>query len=217
MNWVGNVQHGLPFDLLPFSSQANGGYLAFLGRISPEKGPEAAIEIASRAGLPLKLAAKIDKADRSYWNDRVEPLVNAHPNVEFVGEIGEREKAGFLGNARALLFPIDWPEPFGLVMIEALACGTPVVAFPCGAVAEVIEDGTSGFIVRNVDEAVGAIGRIGNVSRRQVRAAFDRRFTARQMAENYLAIYRRLVGERFDTARIRRAHGELPKLRAITS
>ncbi|MBX6322716.1 MAG: glycosyltransferase family 4 protein [Rhodospirillaceae bacterium] len=193
VRWAGTVHHGLPRDLLPFNSQPRGGYLAFLGRISPEKRPDRAIEIAARAGLPLRIAAKIDKVDEAYWREVVEPLVKAYPAAEFIGEITEAEKASFLGEAAALLFPIDWPEPFGLVMIEAMACGTPVVAFRRGSVPEVIEPGVSGFIVDTVEEAVEAVGRIGSLSRAAVRAAFERRFTVERMARDYLAIYHRLV------------------------
>src|SRR5690242_14975219 len=153
INWIGNVYHGLPRDGLPFTRAGGEGYLAFLGRISPEKRPDRAIEIAARAALPLKIAAKVDTADRAYWTEMIVPLLKAHRNVEYVGEIDEREKAQFLGKARALLFPIDWPEPFGLVMIEAMACGTPVLAFRSGSVPEVIDDGVSGIIVDGVDEA----------------------------------------------------------------
>jgi glycosyltransferase involved in cell wall biosynthesis len=138
VNWAATVPHGLPRDLLPFAPRPNGGYLAFLGRISPEKRPDRAIDIAARAGLPLKIAAKVDNVDRAYWDTVIAPLVARYDNVEFVGEIDEGRKASFLGNARALLFPIDWPEPFGLVMIEAMACGTPVIAWNCGSVPEVI-------------------------------------------------------------------------------
>ncbi len=194
VNWVGTVHHGLPRDLLPFTAQPSGGYLAFLGRISPEKRPDRAIEIAARAGLPLKIAAKVDKADQAYWDSVIAPMIAAHPNVEFIGEINESQKAGFLGNARALLFPIDWPEPFGLVMIEAMACGTPVVAFRCGSVPEVIDDGASGFIVHDLDEAVDAVKRLGELDRGVVRHGFERRFTVQRMAEDYLAVYRQLPG-----------------------
>jgi glycosyltransferase involved in cell wall biosynthesis len=196
VNWVGCVHHGVPTGLLPFSAQGGEGYLAFLGRISPEKRPDRAIEIAVRAGLPLKIAAKIDAVDREYWNSTIAPLVERHPNVEYVGEINERQKGAFLGNARALLFPIDWPEPFGLVMIEAMACGTPVVAFRAASVPEVIEDGVSGFIVRDIDQAVAAVSRLGELDRVAIRAAFDRRFSVQRMARDYLEIYRSLPGVR---------------------
>src|SRR5690606_38515292 len=150
VNWLGTVHHGLPPDLLPFSPDASGGYLAFLGRISPEKRPDRAIEIATRAGWPLRIAAKVDRVDHEYWTEVIRPMIEHAPNVDFIGEIGEAEKARFLGDAAALLFPIDWPEPFGLVMIEAMACGTPVIAFECGSVPEVIEHGATGYVVRSV-------------------------------------------------------------------
>jgi glycosyltransferase involved in cell wall biosynthesis len=195
VNWVGTVPHGLPRDLLPFRPIAEGGYLAFLGRISPEKRPDRAIEIATRTGLPLKIAAKVDKADAGYWSDVIKPMVNRNPRVEFIGEINEQQKAEFLGNALALLFPIDWPEPFGLVMIEAMSCGTPVVAFRLGSVPEVIENGVSGVVVTSVDQAVDAVRKIGGLDRRSVRQAFERRFTAESMARQYLSIYRHLAGQ----------------------
>ncbi|MBZ9733317.1 glycosyltransferase family 4 protein [Mesorhizobium sp. CA9] len=188
VNWLGTVYHGLPNDILPFRPKAS-GYLAFLGRISPEKGPEAAIEIAARVGMPLKIAAKIDAVDRSFWSGKVEPQVLRHSNVEFIGEIDERAKAEFLGNATALLFPIDWPEPFGLVTIEAMACGTPVVAFNRGAVPEVIDHGVSGLIVESIDEAVEAVRRIGSLDRARVRKTFETRFTVGRMCSDYLGIY----------------------------
>jgi glycosyltransferase involved in cell wall biosynthesis len=194
VNWVGNVYHGLPADLLPFRRKAEGGYLAFLGRIAPEKGPDRAIEIAVRAGLPLKIAAKIDPVDQAYWDDVIAPLVEAHGNIQFIGEINERQKADFLGNARALLFPIDWPEPFGLVMIEAMSCGTPVIAFRSGSVPEVIDHELSGFIVNDIDEAVDAVSRLDEIDRIEVRATFEERFTAESMAQSYLAIYHDLLG-----------------------
>lgn len=187
-NWVGTVHHGLPVSLLPFSASDN-GYLAFLGRISPEKRPDRAIEIAVRAGAPLKIAAKIDTADMEYWEQKIAPMVKAAPNVEYVGEIDEREKALFLGGARALLFPIDWPEPFGLVMIEALACGTPVIAYRHGSVPEVIEDGVTGFLVGSIDEAVKRVENVRTLDRAVIRRTFERRFSAERMASDYVAIY----------------------------
>jgi glycosyltransferase involved in cell wall biosynthesis len=185
--WIGTVPHGLPRGLHAFHPHTD-GYLAFLGRVSPEKRVDRAIEIASRTGLPLKIAAKVDRADRAYFNAVIRPLLN-HPLVEFMGEISEAEKDSFLGRARALLFPIDWPEPFGLVMVEALACGTPVIAYGHGAVPEVLEPGVTGFIVSNQDEAVQAVAQIDRISRGRCRASFERRFTARRMAEDYLFLY----------------------------
>lgn len=194
-HWVGTVYHGLPRDLLPFRSNAE-GYLAFLGRISPEKRPDLAIEIATRSGMPLKIAAKVDRADQAYWETKIHPMIVDNPKVEFIGEIDERNKADFLGGAAALLFPIDWPEPFGLVMIEAMACGTPVIAYRRGSVPEVVEENVSGFIVDTIEEAVTAVRRIGELDRVKVRAEFERRFTAEQMAHHYVGIYRRLIAAR---------------------
>lgn len=191
-NFVRTIQHGLPTDLLPFVAEPQGGYLAFLGRISEEKRPDRAIEIATRAGLPLKIAAKIDRVDEAYWRETIAPMIAMNPNVEYIGEIGEREKAAFLGNARALLMPIDWPEPFGLVMIEAMSCGTPTIAFRHGSVPEILEEGRSGFIVEDVAEAVRACGRIDALPREGVRAAFEERFTASRMAMDNLDVYRTL-------------------------
>lgn len=208
VNWVGMVPHGLPRDLLPFNPQPKADYLAFLGRISPEKRPDRAIEIAARTGMPLKVAAKVDKVDEAYWDQVIAPMVRAHRNVEFVGEIGERDKSDFLGNARALLFPIDWPEPFGLVMIEAMACGTPTIAFRCGAVQEVIDDGVSGFIVDSVEAAAAAVARVPELDRTRIRMAFEKRFTAARMAQDYVAIYRNLPGIRADAERIWEAGGK---------
>jgi glycosyltransferase involved in cell wall biosynthesis len=196
VNWVGNVYHGLPGRLLPFERNPGSDYLAFLGRIAPEKRPDRAIEIARHAGLPLKIAAKVDNADRRYWNEVIEPLVKANSNVQFIGEINEQQKADFLGNAKALLFPIDWPEPFGLVMIEAMACGTPVIAFRCGSIPEVVDHGRSGFIVDTVDEAVDAVAKLDALDRRSVRATFGERFTVERMAHDYCAIYEKLAGQR---------------------
>jgi glycosyltransferase involved in cell wall biosynthesis len=192
-NWIGTVHHGLPRDLLPLQANPSGRYLAFLGRISPEKGPDRAIEIAVKAGLRLKIAAKIDRVDQAYWDEKIGPMVEAHSNVEYVGEINEHEKAAFLGDARALLFPVDWPEPFGLVMIEAMACGTPVVAFRRGSVPEIVEESESGFIVDTVEGAVSAVQRISSLDRAKVRATFDRKFTVERMAHDYVQIYRTLA------------------------
>jgi glycosyltransferase involved in cell wall biosynthesis len=196
VNWLGTVLHGLPRDLLPYQEAPSGGYLAFLGRISPEKGPDKAIEIAAKAGLPLKMAAKIDDADRQYWTQVIEPMISAHPNVEFVGEINEHQKADFLGNAQALLFPICWPEPFGLVMIEAMSCGTPVIAFGHGSVPEVLDNGISGFVVSGVDQAAAAVRRAVRLDRLAIRQQFEYRFTAERMAKDYVIAYRRLLAER---------------------
>ena len=191
VNWAGTVHHGLPVDLLPFSAVSTGGYLAFLGRIVPEKGLDHAIRIAAAAGLPLKIAARIEAENDPYWRNVIEPLIEASLTVEYTGEIDEAQKASFLGNARALLFPIDWPEPFGLVMIEAMACGTPVIAYGRGAAPEVIDDGVTGFIVSTVDEAAAAIGKLDRLDRRRIRAVFEKRFTAERMARDYLALYAR--------------------------
>jgi glycosyltransferase involved in cell wall biosynthesis len=192
VHWQGTVYHGLPRQLLR-PGPGDGGYLAFLGRISPEKGPERAIAIARACGIPLKLAAKVDRADAAYFERVVRPLLE--PGVaELVGEIDEREKQEFLGKAMGLLFPIDWPEPFGLVMIEAMACGTPVLAFRRGSVPEIVEDGVTGLLVDSVEEAALAIDRLRALDRRACRAAFERRFTAARMARDYAAAFRELIG-----------------------
>jgi len=185
------VHHGLPTDLLP-AGPGDGGYLAFLGRISPEKAPDAAIRIAAMAGMKLKIAAKVDRVDEGYFNERIKPLLR-HAHVEFIGEICESEKAEFLGNAAGLVFPIAWPEPFGLVMIEAMACGTPVIAFRNGSVPEVIEHGVTGFVVGDEADAAQCARRIGMLDRGRIRAEFERRFSARRMAEDYVGLYRRLA------------------------
>ncbi|HSU41107.1 MAG TPA: glycosyltransferase family 4 protein, partial [Polyangiaceae bacterium] len=190
-NWIGTVKHGLPVNLLPFSPKPQ-DYFAFVGRISPEKRVDRAIEIATTLGVKLRIAAKVDNADRQYFEKEIEPLLE-NPLVEYIGEIGEADKPEFVGNARALLFPIDWPEPFGLVMIEAMACGTPVIAFNYGSVPEVIDPGLTGFIVNDIDEAVAAVGKIHTLDRGRVRATFDRRFTARRMAEDYVDLYETLA------------------------
>jgi glycosyltransferase involved in cell wall biosynthesis len=190
-HWIGTVHHGLPPDTLPPCFNPS-GHLAFLGRIAPEKGVDAAIRLARAAGLPLKIAAKIPRAENRYFRTKIEPLIDG-ATVQFVGEVDDRGKAAFLGSASALLFPINWPEPFGLVMIEAMSCGTPVIAFRQGSVPEVIEDGVTGFIVDNEDEALAAIRRLPALDRRRVRRSFEHRFTARRMAEDYLRLYATLL------------------------
>jgi glycosyltransferase involved in cell wall biosynthesis len=191
INWQGTVHHGLPeISFAPYSKM--GLYLAFLGRISPEKGVDQAIEIAKRSGIPLKIAAKIDRHDKDYFESRIKPLMD-HSLVEFVGEINSLEKNEFLGKAAALLFPINWEEPFGLVMIEALACGLPVIAYRRGSVSEIIDDRVTGFLVHDVAEAVQAVGKISTIDRRMCRAEFEERFTSKRMARDYLAIYERIV------------------------
>jgi glycosyltransferase involved in cell wall biosynthesis len=189
-NWQATIHHGLPPDLYRFRGRP-GRYLAFLGRISPEKRVDRAIEIATRIGLPLKIAAKVDSVDREYFSERIEPLLRG-PNVEYIGEIGEGGKDDLLGNAYALLFPIDWPEPFGLVMIEAMACGTPVIAYRRGSVPEVLDDGITGFIVTGLEDAVRAAERVGQLDRRRCRQAFEERFTVARMAQQYVAVYEKL-------------------------
>jgi glycosyltransferase involved in cell wall biosynthesis len=191
-NVVAIVPHGLPVDLHRFVARPRGGYLAFLGRISPEKRPDRAIAIARRAGIPLRIAAKVDRADTAYFHEQIEPLL-AGPGVAYVGEIDERQKGDFLGHALALLFPVDWPEPFGLAMIEAMACGTPVLAFRCGSVPEVVEEGVTGLIVETVEEAVSALPRLLAFDRAGVRRRFEQRFSAQRMAADYLCVYRSLL------------------------
>jgi glycosyltransferase involved in cell wall biosynthesis len=191
VNWVDTVYHGLPPDLYSYRSQP-GKYLAFLGRISPEKRADRAIRIAKALGMELRIAAKVDDVDRKYFEEEIEPHMN-HPLIHFVGEIGEREKDVFLGNAYALLFPINWPEPFGLVMIEALACGTPVIARRLGSVPEVMVDGETGFIVDDTEDAVEAVKLVGGLSRKRCREVFEERFTAERMALDYVSIYERVA------------------------
>jgi len=194
LNWQGTVHHGFPADsYLPYFKP--GKYLAFLGRTSPEKGLDRAIEIAQLAGMPLKIAAKIDKADQEYFDSCIRPLLDS-PGVEFLGEIGYAEKNKFLGEAAALLFPICWPEPFGIVMIEAMACGTPVIAYPFGSVPEVINDRVSGYMVPDLQSAVDAIGKLDELDRTKVRKHFEQHFTASRMTQSYLRIYERLVTAR---------------------
>jgi glycosyltransferase involved in cell wall biosynthesis len=196
LNWQGTVHHGTPVDRYAFYPEI-GKYLAFLGRTSPEKGLDQAVEIAKRVGMPLKIAAKVDKADKEYFEAVIKPLLN-DSLIEFVGEIGYPEKNEFLGNAAALLFPIDWPEPFGLVMTEAMACGTPVIAYPRGSVSEIMEDGITGFVVHDVDGAARAVQNIGNIDRKGVRQRFEERFSAARMAQDYVTIYERLVRKESD-------------------
>jgi glycosyltransferase involved in cell wall biosynthesis len=190
-SFIGTVYHGLPPDLHQPSLRPRGGYLAFLGRISPEKRPDRAIAIARQAGLPLKIAAKVDKVDEDYFEDQIKPLLGT-PGVEFVGEINERAKTEFLGNASALLFPVDWPEPFGLVMIEAMACGTPILAFDCGSVPEIVDQGLTGYIVSSIEEAVEALPKVLALDRHKIRARFEERFSAARMARDYVKLYRLL-------------------------
>ncbi|HEX5057640.1 MAG TPA: glycosyltransferase family 4 protein, partial [Gammaproteobacteria bacterium] len=198
VNWQGTVHHGLPENLYRFHGEP-GSYLAFLGRISPEKGVDRAIEIARRTGIPLRIAAKISHQDREYFEKIIKPMLD-NPLVEFIGEISESEKNEFLGKARALLFPINWPEPFGIVMIEAMACGTPVIAWPMGSVPEVMEHGHTGYVVSSIEEAAAAAERAGDINRRRCREIFEQRFTAGRMAREYLRVYERLIGtaQRFD-------------------
>jgi glycosyltransferase involved in cell wall biosynthesis len=193
-HFVGTVHHGLPQDLLKPTLNPTGDYVAFLGRISPEKRVDRAIRIASAAGIPLKIAAKVDSADREYFERDIKPMLDL-PGVEFIGEINERQKAAFLGNARALLFPIDWPEPFGLVMIESMACGTPILAFRNGSVPEVIDDGMSGYIVDTEEEAIGVLKQTVMLDRRNVRRRFEERFSASRMAAGYVALYEKMLGQ----------------------
>jgi glycosyltransferase involved in cell wall biosynthesis len=208
-NFAATILHGLPVGLHRRADRPIGDYVAFLGRISPEKRPDRAIAIARAAGIPLKIAAKVDRADEAYFRDKIQPLLDG-PGVEFIGEINERQKTQFLSDARALLFPIDWPEPFGLAMIEAMACGTPVLAFRRGSVPEIVENGITGMMVDTVEEAIAALPRVMALDRGKVRQRFEQRFTATRMAEDYVKVYRslltsahaldRLDGERTDVA-----------------
>ncbi|HSV21622.1 MAG TPA: glycosyltransferase family 4 protein [Xanthobacteraceae bacterium] len=198
--WVRTVYHGLPEQLLsplPVKPQ----YFAFLGRIAPEKGVDRAITIARNCGVPLRIAAKVDKVDREYFDERIRPLLDGS-NTEYIGEITDAEKSEFLSGAIALLDPIDWPEPFGLVMIEAMACGTPVIAFNRGSVPEVVDDGLTGFIVEDEKGAIGAFDRLSQLSRKDIRKQFERRFTARRMAQEYLAVYRGLAERKARSLRL---------------
>ena len=193
--WIGTVHHGLPMNVCRFNARPRGDYVAFLGRFSPEKRPDRAIEIARRAGVRIVMAAKVDEADRRYFREHIEPLLS-QPHVEYVGEICENEKCDFLGNARALLFPIDWPEPFGLVMIEAMSCGTPCVAWNAGSVPEIIQEDASGYIVDSIDSAAAAVHHAMRLDRRGVRACCEQRFSAERMTRDYLDLYRRMASRK---------------------
>ena len=194
VNWRGTVYHGMPKTLFR-PGWGDGGYLAFLGRICPDKGVLPAIEIARQAGVPLKVAAKVDPADQEYFDQQVKPVLAVSPHVDFIGEIGDSQKQQFLGKARGLLFPISWPEPFGLVMIESMACGTPVIAFNSGSVPEIMEDGVTGFVVDTVEQAAALVGRLEALSRPQVRARFEKRFSVEAMARAYVKIYANLTAD----------------------
>ncbi len=189
-NWVRTVHHGLPARLLT-PKPVKPSYFAFLGRIAPEKGIDRAIRIAQHCGVPLKVAAKVDHVDQDYFDAQIAPMIRSG-NVEYIGEIADKEKSEFLSGAIVLLVPIDWPEPFGLVMIEAMACGTPVIAFNRGSVPEVVDEGLTGFIVEDINGAIGAVDRLGHLSREKIRRRFEERFTARRMAQDYLSVYRSL-------------------------
>ena len=190
-NFAATIHHGLPLDLLQPNFDPRGGYLAFIGRISPEKRPDRAIAIARNLGIPLKIAAKVDRVDQAYFENKIAPLIG--DGVEFIGEINEQNKNGFLGEAIGLLFPIDWPEPFGLVMIEAMACGTPVLAFRCGSVPEIVDEGVSGMIVETVEEAIAAVPKLTAMDRRAVRKQFELRFSSARMASDYVQLYHRML------------------------
>lgn len=192
INWQATVYHGLPDDLLCYREETQGDYLVFLGRISPEKGVDTAIDIAKRSGIKLKIAAKVDKVDQEYFQEKIAALLD-HPLVEYLGEVNEGQKQQLLGQALALLFPINWEEPFGLVMIESMSCGTPIIAFPRGSVPEVMANGVSGYVVRNVDEAVAAAGKARELDRKRCRQYFEERFIARRMASDYVMVYEKAI------------------------
>ncbi|MFO1247573.1 MAG: glycosyltransferase family 4 protein [Alphaproteobacteria bacterium] len=194
VNWQGTVYHGLPEGMLK-EGAGTGGYLAFLGRICADKGILPAIEIARRAGWKLKVAAKVDPADQKYYDEQVKPVLDRSPHVEFIGEINDSQKQDFLGNAAALIFPISWPEPFGLVMIESMGVGTPVIAFNCGSVPEIMEDGLTGYVVEDIDGAVAALAKLDKLYRPSIRSRFEERFSARAMAREYVKIYESLAAQ----------------------
>jgi glycosyltransferase involved in cell wall biosynthesis len=210
LKWIGTVHHGLPKEDLQPRYEA-GAYLAFLGRLAPEKGAHVAISLARRAGLPLRIAAKIPRSQSRYFKERLQPLIDGEL-IRLSGEVDDRRKNEFLASASALLFPIDWPEPFGLVMIEAMACGTPVIAFRRGSVPEVIDHGVTGFVVDTEDEALAAIGQVGKLDRRRIRAIFEQRFTVQRMTNNYVRLYSTLAGSRIKA----RAHAPARRLTGTT-
>jgi glycosyltransferase involved in cell wall biosynthesis len=191
-NFAATIHHGLPLNLMQPNFEPRGGYLAFIGRISPEKRPDRAIAIARSLGIPLKIAAKVDRVDEAYFREKIDPLIDG-VDVQFIGEISEKNKGAFLGEAMGLLFPIDWPEPFGLVMIEAMACSTPVLAFRCGSVPEIVDEGVSGMVVETIEEAVAAVPRLLAMDRRAVRRQFELRFSSARMANDYVHLYRRML------------------------
>lgn len=194
VNWQATIYHGQPIDDLPFNENPSLDYIAFLGRVSPEKRPDRAIEIAVKAGMPLRMASKIDKVDQEYFDERIKPMIDANRNlVDFTGEFELDKKRAFVGNAKAMLFPIDWPEPFGLVMIESMSCGTPVIGFRCGSVPEVIDEGVTGFIVDTVDEAVEALQKVDQLDRRKIRERFVERFSDKRMTADYVKLYEKMV------------------------
>jgi glycosyltransferase involved in cell wall biosynthesis len=193
VNWLATIYHGLPREWLTDSLTARRGYLAFLGRICPEKRPDLAVKIARKAGIPLRIAAKVDRVDVPYWNEVIKPMIGKNTDVDYIGEIDEDEKKSFLGNALALLNPITHTEPFGLVMIEAMACGTPVIAYRRGSVPEILKHGVSGLIVDTFDEAIQAVKRVDSLDRNQVRLAFESRFTIERMAKNYTDLYEKVL------------------------
>ncbi len=212
LNWVRTVHHGLPERLL-VPRPVKPSYFAFLGRIAPEKRLDRAIHIAEHCGMPLKIAAKVDAADREYYEERIRPLIEASSVAEYIGEITDKEKADFLSGAIALLVPIDWPEPFGLVMIEAMACGAPIIAFNRGSVPEIVEEGLTGFIVEDETGAIGAVDRLGQLSREKIRRRFEERFTARRMAQDYLSVYRHLTDQA--APHLRLVADDAPALRPV--
>ena len=197
-NWLATVYHGLPEDFYSFV-QTPKDYLLFLGRICPEKRPDRAIKIAEATGHKLVIAAKVDRVDQVYFEEQIKPLLKS-PNIEYIGEVFEHEKNELIGNAKAVLFPIDWPEPFGIVMIEALACGTPVIAFDHGSVREIIDDQATGYICSDLDEAIRAVGTLNQIERLKCRQTFEKRFTAKRMASAYLELYPQVIERQFDNA-----------------
>src|SRR5450631_679777 len=212
-NFAATIHHGLPLNLMQPNFEPRGGYLAFIGRISPEKRPDRAIAIARALGVPLKIAAKVDRVDEAYFREKIAPLLDG-PGVEFIGEINERQKSDFLGEASALLFPIEWPEPFGLVMIEAMACGTPVLAFRAGSVPEIIDQGVTGLLVDSLEEAVAAMPRVLSLDRTSVRRRFEKRFSATRMALDYVSVYEALLRRMPPDTRCSETGAPAPELKA---